>query len=536
MIFRGYLVLFSLLFLTCTNLHAGPNLLSGNWILCDDNSRTRSVGSSITLNAECLYQEVAAQQGDNLDLVCDARSSNFTSAQLSWSDQSFRVLRSATDTTNGDKILRVNSGTAPGNTHLAVATIYSNGRATLSCSLSAPDPVPSPSPQPTPTTTSVLTTSTNSQTAQVITGGPCIDSDNDGFGWNGIATCTPDSPRPVTSAPAPAPAPPATPVTTTGAATPGPCIDTDNDGFGWNGVATCRVGSAQSNQRTTSTSVANQATTPVSASSNTQSQTTPGIEDLTDLILVTGQSNAQGAESNVSLAVLDAPNNKVFAFTDESGWQVADLRQHWDGPNQVRHPGNNNLIFPTNTPHNNFALHFGKSLVALDSRRVVGFVLATSPGAGIRQWRRGSSFYNSLTNKALTALNASNKTSFDGILWHQGETDFLYNGTADVNATASEKVAPNYYPDELSRLINNLRQEPWFSTTTPVFICGETQKTSSNPAPVNRRLLALNNDNDRHTGCVNSDGLQTIDGTHFDAAALREIGRRYANKYIELNR
>ena len=226
----------------------------------------------------------------------------------------------------------------------------------------------------------------------------------------------------------------------------------------------------------------------------------------------------------------------VLAFTDESGWQVADLRQHWDGPNQVRHPGNNNLIFPTNTPHNNFALHFGKSLVALDSRRVVGFVLATSPGAGIRQWRRGSSFYNSLTNKALTALNASNKTSFDGILWHQGETDFLYNGTADVNATASEKVAPNYYPDELSRLINNLRQEPWFSTTTPVFICGETQKTSSNPAPVNRRLLALNNDNDRHTGCVNSDGLQTIDGTHFDAAALREIGRRYANKYIELNR
>ena len=454
--------------------------------MCDDNSRTRSVGSSITLNAECLYQEVAAQQGDNLDLVCDARSSNFTSAQLSWSDQSFRVLRSATDTTNGDKILRVNSGTAPGNTHLAVATIYSNGRATLSCSLSAPDPVPSPSPQPTPTTTSVLTTSTNSQTAQVITAGPCIDSDNDGFGWNGVATC--------------------------------------------------RVGSAQSNQRTTSTSVANQATTPVSASSNTQSQTTPGIEDLTDLILVTGQSNAQGAESDVSLAVLDAPNNKVFAFTDESGWQVADLRQHWDGPNQVRHPGNNNLIFPTNTPHNNFALHFGKSLVALDSRRVVGFVLATSPGAGIRQWRRGSSFYNSLTNKALTALNASNKTSFDGILWHQGETDFLYNGTADANATASEKVAPNYYPDELSRLINNLRQEPWFSTTTPVFICGETQKTSSNPAPVNRRLLALNNDNDRHTGCVNSDGLQTIDGTHFDAAALREIGRRYANKYIELNR
>jgi len=529
MIFRGYLVLFSLLFLTGTNLQAGPNLLTGNWIWCDDNSRTRSAGSSITLNTECLYQEVTAQQNDNLDLVCDANGNGFTSAQLSYSDQSFRVLRSALDTTNGNKTLRVNSGAAPGNTRFAVATIYTNARATLSCTLSAPDPAPSPVQQAT-TAPTTQAPPTSQQTAQVITPGPCIDSDNDGFGWNGVATCTPDNPRPATTTPAP------TTVTAATTATPGPCIDSDNDGFGWNGVDTCRVEPAQSNQRTINTTLANLFTTPAPVSNNTQSQTNPGIDDLTDLILVTGQSNAQGAESDVSLAVLDAPNNKVFAFTDENGWQVADLRQHWDGPNQVRHPGNNNLLFPANPPHNNFALHFGKALVALDSRRVVGFVLATSPGAGIRQWRRGSSFYNSLSRKALTALNASNKTSFDGILWHQGETDFLYNGTADINATAAEKAAPNYYPDELDRLISNLRQEPWFTTATPVFICGETQKTSTNVAPVNRRLLELNGDGDRHTGCVNSDGLRTSDGTHFDASALREIGRRYANKYIELNR
>ena len=46
----------------------------------------------------------------------------------------------------------------------------------------------------------------------------CVDTDGDGFGWNGFATCIPDGmPTPVEQA----------------------CIDTDGDGFGWNGTATC---------------------------------------------------------------------------------------------------------------------------------------------------------------------------------------------------------------------------------------------------------------------------------------------------------
>jgi len=542
MTYRSYLTLFSLLCLTCTSLHAGPNLLTSRWILCDDNSRTRSAGSSVTINAECLYQEVTAKPNDNLDLVCDARGNNFTSAQLSYSNQNFRVLSSALDTTSGNKTLRANAGPAPQNTNIAVATIFANERSTLSCTLAAPDPVQNTTTQaPTPIPAPALanTTTQSVATAPAVTASTCIDSDGDGFGWNGIATCTPNNPQVVAQANTPAPTSILSITSGSAAATAGPCIDSDNDGFGWNGIETCLVDPAQNSQSTASDTGANPTTTTTTSpggSSTPIQSTTPGISELTDLILVTGQSNAQGAATDVSLAVLDAPNNRVFAFTDEDGWQVADLRQHWDGPNQIRHPGNNALIFANNTPHNNFALHFGKALVALDSRRVVGFVLATAPGAGIRQWRKGSSFYNSLSNKAMTALNASNKTSFDGILWHQGETDFLYEGTADVTATAAERVAPNYYPDQLYTLINNLRQEPWFSTTTPVFICGETQKTSANPAPVNRRLLALNSDSDRHTGCVSSDGLQTTDGIHFDASALREIGKRYANTYIELKR
>lgn len=50
----------------------------------------------------------------------------------------------------------------------------------------------------------------------------CIDTDGDGFGWNGVETCIPggDEHRPN---PDPSQA----------------CIDTDGDGYGWNGVETC---------------------------------------------------------------------------------------------------------------------------------------------------------------------------------------------------------------------------------------------------------------------------------------------------------
>ena len=43
--------------------------------------------------------------------------------------------------------------------------------------------------------------------------GICIDSDEDGYGWNGVASCIPEP----------------------------PCIDTDGDGWGWTGTESCLV-------------------------------------------------------------------------------------------------------------------------------------------------------------------------------------------------------------------------------------------------------------------------------------------------------
>lgn len=53
--------------------------------------------------------------------------------------------------------------------------------------------------------------------------GACVDTDGDGYGWNGVSTCDPNASSPDT------------------AAAVGACIDSDGDGYGWNGVATCLV-------------------------------------------------------------------------------------------------------------------------------------------------------------------------------------------------------------------------------------------------------------------------------------------------------
>lgn len=232
----------------------------------------------------------------------------------------------------------------------------------------------------------------------------------------------------------------------------------------------------------------------------------PGLDDITDLVLITGQSNALGAGTAYD-ALVDGSDPAVFAFTDE-GWQVADLRQIWDRGWFPR-------MHPDSDPSNNFSLHFGKQLTASAPDRVVGFVLVTAPGRPISHWVNTGDFYQEIRAKVLDALNQlPTKSSVDGILWHQGESD----GRDDDS-----------YSQALYRLIDDFRSESWFGINRP-FICGETASL-----PVNKQLGKLNTDTDLWTACVAGEGLPTRgDGAHFSAEALRTIGRRYAEAYLDM--
>ena len=232
------------------------------------------------------------------------------------------------------------------------------------------------------------------------------------------------------------------------------------------------------------------------------------VADITDLVLVTGQSNALGADTSYDFNQ-DSPHERVFAFTEE-GWIKADLHQVWDLGWFPR--GN-----PGADPSNNLALHFGKEVVRRQSHRVVGIVLATAPGMGIDHWDADGDFFSQIDQKVIDAVNQTpHKNGIDGILWHQGESDA---GNHD-------------YHSKLDSLIDRFRQRSWYSIDRP-FICGETAAFEV----VNQQLRGLNSNGDRWSGCVGSDGLQTReDGFHFNAEGLRELGRRYADRYLEVIR
>jgi len=315
------------------------------------------------------------------------------------------------------------------------------------------------------------------------------DPDGDGFGWENGRTC----------------------IVVVGKELP-VCLradsDPDGDGFGWENGQTCLVKRGKDGDIT--------------------------LQDITDVVIVTGQSNVLAAETGTGFdTYLDQPNRRVFAYTD-NGWQVADLYQVWD---IFSSPGNNASSTPGRNPNNSFAFHFGK-MVANKSNRIPAIIVAAAPGKGIAHWDKGSPFYVSMGNKIRSALQAlPQKSRIDAVLWHQGENDWFYEGTADAGATGfTSKDSPeyrNYYQWKLAALIRNLRKESW-GQPDMAFICGETRRADG----VNRRLNALNTDNDAKTGCVAAADLPKRDddpyGSHFSAIGLRALGGRYADEYLNM--
>ena len=82
----------------------------------------------------------------------------------------------------------------------------------------------------------------------------------------------------------------------------------------------------------------------------------------------------------------------------------------------------------------------------------------------------------------------------------------------------------------------NFRNESYMDKG--IFICGETFR-----ADMNLHLMALNSDGDDRTACVMASDLElrpaeagSPNGVHFSAPALRELGWRYAQKYLEIDK
>ncbi|MBN2640298.1 MAG: sialate O-acetylesterase [Victivallales bacterium] len=157
----------------------------------------------------------------------------------------------------------------------------------------------------------------------------------------------------------------------------------------------------------------------------------------------------------------------------------------------------------------------------------VGLIPCACGGSPIGTWVPGAYHKQTKSHPYDDAIKRARLAMKDGelkaILWHQGEGD------------CSAKSAP-LYEKNLSELIARFRKDLGMPEL-PVIIgqLGKFKKWNSYRVMVDKaqRDVVLK---DRNAAFVGSDGLTcNPDQVHFDAASLREFGKRYFEAYLKLN-
>ena len=121
------------------------------------------------------------------------------------------------------------------------------------------------------------------------------------------------------------------------------------------------------------------------------------------------------------------------------------------------------------------------------------------------------------------AQEALQRGKLKAILWHQGETD------------AQTLEVAQSYGQRLAEMVSALRQA-LDATNVPFIVGGLGDFLADHPTCVHYGLVndALQNLNVDRCGFASAAGLGEFDGIHFNSAALRLLGQRYATELLRL--
>ena len=150
----------------------------------------------------------------------------------------------------------------------------------------------------------------------------------------------------------------------------------------------------------------------------------------------------------------------------------------------------------------------------------VGLVPAAVGGTPLSRWMPGEDLYERALGIAQEALK---RGKLKAILWHQGETD------------AQTLELAQSYGQRLAEMVSALRQA-LDATNVPFIVGGLGDFLADHPTCVHYGLVndALQNLNVDRCGFASAAGLGEFDGIHFNSAALRLLGQRYATELLRL--
>lgn len=227
-----------------------------------------------------------------------------------------------------------------------------------------------------------------------------------------------------------------------------------------------------------------------------------------DVYLLIGQSNMAGRGTLT-------PSNRIASagivkFSAEGEWVPAEEPIHFD----------------KSTAGAGLAASFARTMADACPGHEIALVPCAVGGTRIARWQPGADLYTQAVARVRWAL-ASGGT-LKGILWHQGESDAKKQ--ADVDA----------YEGRLRTLVVAIRRD--VDAADVPFVAGELADARCARredlqwdaiSSITRRVLAEYT----RCGCVSSRGLRLKDDKlHFDTESLRILGRRYAEKFLELEK
>jgi len=231
-----------------------------------------------------------------------------------------------------------------------------------------------------------------------------------------------------------------------------------------------------------------------------------------DLYLLMGQSNMAGRGEVEAQDTITDP--RVFMLNKAGEWV----------------PAKSPLHFGQAFAGTGMGISFGK-LMAEKSNQDIGLIPCAVGGTSISMWMPGgydkvtkTHPYNDAVQRARIALQHG---QLKGILWHQGEAD-----------ASAEKM--QCYSVRFDSLLMNLQKDLSVDIRSIPVVVGELGRFYADKAPETKNFNLLLHSMVApypNMSVVSSEGLtHKGDSVHFDAASQRELGKRYADKMIELGK
>jgi hypothetical protein len=235
-------------------------------------------------------------------------------------------------------------------------------------------------------------------------------------------------------------------------------------------------------------------------------------KDKFHLFLLVGQSNMAGR--GVVEAQDKEVNPRVLMLSKEGKWVPAVDPMHFDKPSAGVGLGKT----------------FGQIIAEANPGVTIGLIPCAVGGSPIDAWKPGVFYpptkshpWDDMVKRVELALPAG---TLKGILWHQGESDSL-PGLAET------------YAAKLSDLVKRLRE--LVKAPEVPFIAGQMGVFDGVPwKPETILVDKAHRELPKevpHTAFVTAEGLNHKgDKVHFDSAAYRELGRRYAAAFLKMGK